>query len=62
MEKADNLSFPTIQGLGGRGQSLLIEVCIGAKWLIFPLNQKQNQKDCLSKNKQIARNSYVRLG
>jgi hypothetical protein len=33
MEKADNLSFPTVLGSGGRGQSLHNEVLVGAKGL-----------------------------
>ena len=33
MQKAESLSFPTVSGSGGRGQSLLNKVCIGAKWL-----------------------------
>ncbi len=31
MEKADSLSFPTVYGSGGRGQSLYGEILVGAK-------------------------------
>ncbi len=33
MQKEDSLRFPTVLGSGGRGLSLLNEICIGAKWL-----------------------------
>jgi len=31
MEKAETLSFPTVIGSGGRGQSLHGEILVGAK-------------------------------
>jgi hypothetical protein len=33
MQKEDSLSFPTVLGSGGRGLSILNEICVGAKWL-----------------------------
>jgi hypothetical protein len=33
MEKAETLSFPTVIGSGGRGQSLINEILVGAKSL-----------------------------
>jgi hypothetical protein len=33
MQKKDSLSFPMVLGSGGRGLSLLDEICVGAKWL-----------------------------
>jgi hypothetical protein len=33
MEKAEIFSFLMVYGSGGCGQSVLNEVCIGAKWL-----------------------------
>ncbi len=33
MQKDDSLSFPMVLGSGGRGLSLLNEICVGAKWL-----------------------------
>jgi hypothetical protein len=33
MQKEDSLSFPTVLGSGGRGLSLLNEICVSAKWL-----------------------------
>ncbi len=32
MQKEDSLSFLTVLVLGGRGLSLLNELCVGAKW------------------------------
>jgi len=37
MEKAESLSFPTVIGSGGRGQSLHNEILIGAKPFKFSL-------------------------
>ncbi len=33
MQKEDSLSFPTVLRSGGRGLSLLNEICVGTKWL-----------------------------
>jgi len=33
MEKAETLSFPTVMGSGGHGQSLHGEILVGAKGL-----------------------------
>jgi hypothetical protein len=44
MEKADNLSFPTVLGLGGHGQSHHNEVLVGAKGLSLCSSSKSKTK------------------
>ncbi len=59
MEKAESLSFPTVIGSGGRGQSLHGEILVGAKRVEVVILWVPNKTQPLFKIFSEQNNSYI---